>query len=71
MNPYIPAIRAELTRAGVTDYAFQHGGKHPRVAWTHGGRRRFWVFPSSGSDGQRGLRNMLAGLRRAIGRVGR
>lgn len=67
MNPYIPAIRDEMARLGITDYEFRRGGKHLRVVWTRDGQSRFYVFPSSPSDGQRGMQNMLAGLRREIG----
>ena len=64
---YADALRAELLRAGVTDFEFQHGGKHPRVVYMHEGQRRMFVFPASPSDGRHGLRNAVADFRRHLG----
>ncbi len=66
-NPYIPALIAELARAGVTDWAVEQGGKHPKLVYVHQGQRRFYVFPASGSDSQHGVRNAVADLRRHLG----
>jgi hypothetical protein len=64
---YIEAIREEMARAGITNYEFEHGGKHPRVVWVQGKQRKFYVYPASPSDSRHGILNMLADLRRELG----
>ena len=66
-NPYIPALSAELERASIHDWTVERGGKHPRIVYMHEGRQRFYVFPGSPSDGQHGIRNAVADLRRHLG----
>lgn len=58
-----------MKRAGITNYEFRHGGRHPRVVWLlPDGQERFYTFPGSLSDGQRGLQNLRSGLRKALNR---
>ena len=66
-NPYVAALTTELERAGVSEFDFTHGGKHPRVTFTVAGQERFYVFPNSPSDSQRGVLNAVAGLRKMLG----
>ena len=65
-SAYAAIAKAELLRAGVTSYAFEIGGKHPRLIFVHNGRPRMYVLPGSPSD-HRGPMNMRTDLRRMLG----
>jgi hypothetical protein len=66
-SPYQEALTAELIRAGVTDFEFQEGSKHPRVVFQINGEKRMYVFPSSPSDSQHGMRNAIGDIRKMLG----
>ena len=63
---YTAALKAEAEQHGAEDIEVVVG-KHKRLLFTLNGQRRFYVYPSSPSDGARGLQNSLAELRRVMG----
>jgi len=63
---YLPAIEAELRRAGVTAWDVIQG-RHLKVRFTWNGRTHTFVTPRSPSE-TRGIRNCLADLRAIIGK---
>jgi len=66
-SDYRNALLAELARAGVTEYEFQYGGKHPRIVFWHNGKRVMYVYPASPSDTNRGILNAVSGIRKLLG----
>lgn len=67
---YTDAAQAEFTRAGVTEWHIEQGGKHPRIVYQHEGVERFYVIPATPSDSARGVLNMASDLRKALGITG-
>lgn len=64
---YMKAAVATLEAAGATDIELVKGGKHPRLYFSHQGKRRFYVLPGSPGDSRSGLDNCLSDLRRMLG----
>ncbi len=54
-------------KAGITDYALEHGGKHPKVRFTHMGKRGMVVLCGTAGDWRSNMNNAKY-LRREIAR---
>jgi hypothetical protein len=54
-------------RAGIREFEFKSGGKHPRVVFQKDGRNHMVVYSSSTSNGWRQTRDSLSDLRRILG----
>jgi len=65
VNPYIPALEAELRRAGVRTWHYELA-RHNKLRFWWRGQRQTLVFPQSPSDA-RGAKNAVAQLRRMLG----
>lgn len=66
-NEYRDVLAAEIERAGITDYTFEYGGKHPCVLFEVNGVKRKITFPKTPSDSQHGLMNAVSGIRKTLG----
>jgi hypothetical protein len=65
-SSYIAALTAVIKAHGGTNYAVEHGGKHPRLVFWPEGQRLTYVFPATPSD-HRGIHNALSNLHRLMG----
>ena len=63
---YRDAILAELRAAGMQGVTIINQTKHPRAQWSHKGEPRTYIFPSTPGDGNRGLKNCVADVRRIL-----
>ena len=65
-NEMLDSLIDELARAGITRWAVEHGGKHPKLRFSFDGRDLCIVYPGSSSD-HRAQANAVSFLRRILG----
>lgn len=65
-NEHAQALLAECERHGITAWV-EWSSNHNKLWFVKDGKRQFYVFSNSLSDGRRGLKNSLASLRHVLG----
>ena len=64
---YRKTIAAVMRDAGIKEYRYEMGGRHPKLIYEKDGVERFYVLPGSPGDTVRGALNCEAELRRTVG----